>query len=220
MGTLYWQLNDCWPVASWASTDYYRRWKAVHYFAKKAYAETIIMPYLDKDSVKVYIATDRQKQFNVTIQLSLMDFDGKVIWEKSIPTSLQPNIGLLPYKAGLVEILGKADRKKIILTSKIKENDNIIAENITYLVPVKEIELPKTTIAKLINKTTKGYEIILYSDKLAKNIFLTLENADGFFSDNYFDLLPGKKVVIELQTSSTIKDVEKEISVTSLVDCY
>jgi len=220
MGSLYWQLNDCWPVASWASTDYYRRWKAVHYFAKKAYAETVIMPFLDKDTVKVYIATDRQKNFDVTIQLSLLDFDGKVLWEKSVNAGIQPNFGLSPFKAGIEEIIGKSYKKNVFLLSKIKEKDDVIAENILYLLPVKDLDLPKTSIAKLINKTTKGYEITLYSDKLAKNVFLSLESADGFFSDNYFDLLPGKKVVIELQTQSPIKDIEKEISVMSLADSY
>jgi beta-mannosidase len=220
MGSLYWQLNDCWPVASWASTDYYRRWKAVHYFAKKAYAETVVMPYLDKDSIKVYVATDRQKPFDVTLQLLLMDFDGKVLWEKSVTTSLQANIGLLPYKASVAEIIGREDKKNVFLVSKIKENDNIVAENTLYLLPVKDLDLPKTSIAKLVNKTTKGYEVILYSDKLAKNICLSLENTDGFFSDNYFDLLPGKRVVIELQTSTPIKDIEKEISVMSLIDSF
>jgi beta-mannosidase len=220
MGTFYWQLNDCWPVASWASTDYYRRWKAVHYFAKKAYSETIIMPYLDKDTVKVYVASDKQKQFDVTIQISLLDFDGKVLWEKSVPSKIQPNIGLLPYKAEVSEIIGKSDKKNIFLTTKIKENENLLAENTLYFLPVKGLDLPKTSIAKLINKTAKGYEITLFSDKLAKNIFLSLENADGFFSDNYFDLLPGKKVVVELQTSATIKDIDKEVNVMSLVDSY
>jgi beta-mannosidase len=220
MGTFYWQLNDCWPVASWASTDYYRRWKAVHYFAKKAYSETVIMPYLDKDTVKVYVASDKQKPFDVTIQISLLDFDGKVLWEKSVPSRIQPNIGLLPYKAEVSEIIGKADKKNIFLTTKIKENENLLTENTLYFLPVKSLDLPKTNIAKLINKTAKGYEITLFSDKLAKNIFLSLENIDGFFSDNYFDLLPGKKVVVELQTSATIKDIDKEVNIMSLVDSY
>ena len=42
MGAVYWQINDCWPVISWSSIDYWGRWKALHYYAKRFFAPVMI----------------------------------------------------------------------------------------------------------------------------------------------------------------------------------
>ena len=55
MGALYWQINDCWPVASWSSIDYFGRWKALQYYAKRFYSDLLISPTVEDGSLKLYV---------------------------------------------------------------------------------------------------------------------------------------------------------------------
>ena len=78
MGTLFWQHNDCWPVASWASRDYYGRWKAQHYYTRKVYDDILISPVVEGDDLKVYAVSDRLENTSGRLQLQVCRFDGTV----------------------------------------------------------------------------------------------------------------------------------------------
>ena len=85
MGTLYWQLNDSWPVVSWSSIDYYGNWKAMHYQAKRAFAPVLVDAIKEGDDLNIYVMSDKlEADKDVTLQLRLMDFDGKVLKKKEI----------------------------------------------------------------------------------------------------------------------------------------
>jgi hypothetical protein len=83
MGSLYWQLNDCWPVASWASIDYYGRWKALHYYARRFYDDVLVSPFLHDDKVDIYVVTDKLQPLSGTIHTRLLDFSGKTLLDQS-----------------------------------------------------------------------------------------------------------------------------------------
>ena len=83
MGTLYWQLNDSWPVVSWSSIDYYGNWKALHYQAKRAFAPVLINPIQQNDSLSVYLISDRLDTMEqMTLEMKVVDFDGKTLGKK------------------------------------------------------------------------------------------------------------------------------------------
>src|SRR5660397_26486 len=91
MGSLYWQINDCWPVASWSSTDYYQNWKALQYYVKKGFGQVLVSPYIDGVKFKVGIVNDRLEKVNTELKLKLMDFDGEVIWEEASLVEIPAN---------------------------------------------------------------------------------------------------------------------------------
>ena len=88
MGSIFWQLNDCW-LASWSSIDYYGRWKALQYYARRFYAPILVSPHLEDGSVKVYVVSDKTDA-QVRRFGCLMDFDGKVLLEESLPIDVTP----------------------------------------------------------------------------------------------------------------------------------
>lgn len=90
MGSLYWQINDCWPVASWSSTDYYQKWKALQYFVKKGFELTLVSPYIDDKKFKVAIVNDRLDKVNGELKLKLLDFNCKVIWQETSQVEIRP----------------------------------------------------------------------------------------------------------------------------------
>lgn len=221
MGSLYWQINDCWPVASWSSIDYFGRWKALHYFVKKAFRETMIMIHHDDhDVLKIFAVTDHLKGINASIELTIFNFEGKILWNKIIISKIIRNTGILIYETHLDEILKDLEKRSVFLFAEIKENKKILAENIYYFVPPKELWLERTMIKKKIEKTLDGFSIKLLSDKLTKNVYLNFEKTEVFFTDNYFDLLPGREIIIDVKSASELFDVESQLKVISLIDSY
>ena len=80
MGTLYWQLNDSWPVVSWSSIDYYGNWKALHYQAKRAFAPLLVNAIQEGDSLNIYLISDMlEKQSQLTLEMKVIDFNGKTL---------------------------------------------------------------------------------------------------------------------------------------------
>ena len=90
MGSIFWQLNDCWPVASWSSLDYYGRWKALQYYARRFYAPVLVSPHVEDGAVKVYIVSDKTAEEKASLRVRLMDFDGKVLLEEKQDVSVAP----------------------------------------------------------------------------------------------------------------------------------
>lgn len=204
MGTLYWQLNDCWPVISWSSIDYNHRWKALHYFVKEAYKDLLISFEAEKDNVKVFLVSDKLNDIDAVLDLKIMDFAGKIVWENSIKTEVPAN------SSGVFAIIDdlKFSHSDHLITASLSLKDSVIASNCYYFLPPKDLHLPAVEIKKEIEAVEEGYLIRLTSDKLAKNVFLSCK-AEGFFSDNYFDMIPGetKELFFQTQTGS-IEDIK------------
>ena len=76
MGTLYWQLNDCWPVASWSSIDYYGNWKALHYVAKDVFSPLALSISNNKTKYSVWVMSDKRQNITDTLFINSYDLDG------------------------------------------------------------------------------------------------------------------------------------------------
>src|SRR5947209_16595753 len=82
MGSLFWQIDDCWPVASWSSIDYYGRWKALQYYARRFYNAILISPHEESGNINFYIVSDRLQATAAQLQVSLLDFEGHTVWNQ------------------------------------------------------------------------------------------------------------------------------------------
>jgi beta-mannosidase len=215
MGSLFWQINDCWPVASWSSTDYYRRWKALQYFAKKAYAPVLVSPYLDNDKISVFIVSDLLEDTKATIDVKVIDFNGKTIFQKNEPVDIKANSSHIYFKDEIKNMAKDVSNKNCLFSVSINEGEKVLSDNILYFLPVKDLDLPKATIKKNIKLKNGEFEVELTTDKLAKNLFLNVENGDGFFSDNYFDMLPRQTITVHFKPSGDMdeKTFEKNFTI-------
>jgi beta-mannosidase len=220
MGSLYWQLNDCWPVASWSSTDYYGRWKALHYFARKAYEDVLLSPIVENDMVQVFIVSDKLNSFNAQLKLELIDFTGNIIRSKDLPVAIPANSSKSYYQESLSELLKGIPAKQVLLKTVLLLNEKVLSNNILYFEPVKNLNLPTPKITKTITPIAGGYRILLSTDQLARNVYLEIDEADGFFSDNFFDLLPGEIVAIEFQCEADIPDLVNKLKISTIQGSY
>lgn len=202
MGTLYWQLNDCWPVTSWSSLDYYGNWKAFHYQSKRSFENLMLSITEENEKFKVYLVNDNLESFSGKMELELISFDGKLIWKTSKEITIEENLSKIVYEL-LKEDLKSFDLQQSVL--KVKFNG---VQSQYFFVKPKALKLQKPTIQI---KKLNDFMIEISSDVLAKDIFLSSEN-EVFFEDNYFDVLPNEKRIIN------VSKIPKNIKVKSLFD--
>lgn len=220
MGSLYWQLNDCWPVASWSSTDYYQKWKALQYYAKKGFAPVLVSPYHEGLKFKVGIVNDRLEKINAELNLRLTDFDGKVIWEENSLVEIPANSSEDYFNVNYWEFLYRKNLQNLVFTAALKEKGEVISKNYYYFRPYKELKVPKPTLEYAIVKVDNGFDIELKTDKLAKNVYLQIGDEQGFFSDNYFDLLPGEVAKVNLETDMTEQKLNEVLTIRTLDSAF
>jgi len=215
MGTLYWQLNDCWPVISWSSVDYYNRWKALHYFTKKTFKDLLIS-FEEKDGyLNVFVVSDKLENIKAELEMKIIDFDGDSLLSEIANVEISANSSQVYYKLQIPE-LTKEDH---LVSVRLILDGQVLTSNIYYFLPVKDLNLPEPNIQKEIVKTEEECQVNLKTDKLAKNVFLSI-NKEGHFSDNYFDLLPGEEKQLVFKSNKLKDSFEKELKVISLADTY
>jgi beta-mannosidase len=220
MGTLYWQLNDCWPVASWSSTDYYQKWKALQYYVKKGFEPLLVSTYEDDLRLKVGIVNDRLEQVNGQLILKLMDFGGRVVWERASLVEIPANSSRDYFNENKYEFLLGKDTRTLLLSAELIAGGQVISRNNYFFRPFKELNIPSPAIEHAIVKSDSGFDIEIKTDKLAKNVYLHIEDEEGFFSDNYFDMLPGSRVTVNLKTDISERKLNQVLSVRSLDDAF
>ncbi len=202
MGTMYWQLNDVWPVTSWSTIDYYGRWKAAQYAVKKAYQSVLLSVNDEEDNISVFIINDLHETKSGFIKIQLIDFNGEVRFNYESEVLISSNDSKKYFSIDKKTLLQKINSNKIVLRTQLFEHDKLISENIFYFNYLKYLDLEDPQINYSIKKVDREYQIILHSKKLAKNVKLNIQDSEGFLSDNYFDLIPEDKKIILFKTNN------------------
>jgi beta-mannosidase len=221
MGTLYWQLNDCWPVTSWSTIDYYNIFKASHYQVKRSYKDLIVSIDEQKDSCSIYVISDLQQTAKAELIITLNDLTGKVLYSNTIAIELKANSSQSYYSFNK-ELLKAQNIKNCFLKAELNVLDGTIYnENaIHYFVKPKELALTKGNVEIIENSYGKCQCFSIKSDVLLKNVMISIEGETFNLSDNYFDVLPNESKTIYLPKHFRTKNLKKKIKLVSLVDTY
>lgn len=206
MGTLYWQMNDCWPVASWAGMDYLGRWKALQYYAKRSFSDVLIsVDGTNEDTTDIYLISDQLEAVKGTLQLRLIGFDGTVHREEEHEVTLAPNSGQQVLSLNQAEWLQELSPATTLLRLDLKQEGqaDIVQEH--YFAPSKDIGLKPAQIQVKEVKENDTVYLVLESDVLAKQVWISSE-AEGVFSDNFFDLIPGIPAKVKFTSRAGLQD--------------
>jgi len=195
MGTLYWQLNDCWPAISWSSIDYFGQWKALHYAAKEAFENVLISFEQADDVLHIYAVNDHLQGVDETLQLIIRNFSGKILWETEEAVAVAANSSQVVYSLPMKAL-------EIDATNTFLEATMGTASSLRYFERPKNLDLKPSEIFMRITKQKDGFTVVLKSATLQKSVQLLASSA-GTFSDNYFDLLPNKEKEIYFSTKYT-----------------
>jgi beta-mannosidase len=209
MGSLYWQLNDVWPVASWSGIDYYGKWKALHYAAKEALKNQIINVVVEDGKLLVYGISDLPKKTSAILKLDLADFGGISIWNRPVKVTLPANGSALIYSIDLEDLPLNFREKEVVLTAGLYVGSNKIDQEFVYFAEPKDLKLPDPGVKTRISDKGEKFVIEITTQKLCKNLMLISDNSDVQFSDNFFDMRPGETRLITCPATMRWEDFEK-----------
>ncbi len=213
MGSLFWQINDCWPVASWSSIDYYGRWKAQQYFAVKAFDTVLVSPVIDGDKLTITLVSDLLDDRRGLLVLRVIDFNGTVRSLDGQHIDVNANSSRVVFTGSVAAMLNGGAPADVLLSVQLYDltrgqppvmsavaghpatGGTLLSSNIAYFAPIKDVKLPAPAIKTTVKAVGGDIAIGLTSAMLVKNLCLSHE-AEGKFSDNYFDMLPSEPVIV------------------------
>jgi len=210
-GTLFWQLNDCWPGLSWSVLDYYLFPKAGYFYAKRVYAPVLASFKEEEDGVSLWITNDTLEEFSDTVTVFHGDFAGRKLYEEMLAVRVPANASVKVRHFSLDE-LGTEDPRREYLA--VCSPSGRFYDNRHFFVEVKDLVRPKPDLKVEIAKGRDGkYEVRVATDVYAYFVKLVVPIEGTKFSDNYFDLFPGQERVIEVWNEAGRRLEENDIAV-------
>lgn len=220
MGTLVWQLDDCWPVASWSSIDYFGRWKALHYYIKRAFGD-ILLAFDTQDGVlNLHGVSDIEKETKGTLKVDLIDLNGKTISLEEKKARIKPGASSVIWHTNISDLLRKRQKENLIVRARFITEGKVIAGNQYLFVPHKDLKLGVPKFKYEFQKKADGLYLSVKSDKTALGVCIDPDELDAWFSDNYFTLFAGETKTVKIKTNAPDYEIKNKLTVQSLADSY
>ncbi len=222
MGSIYWQLNDCWPVASWSSIDYYGRWKALQYYARRFYSPLLVSPHIKDGNFNVYVISDKTAPTSARLRLRIFTLEGKSLADTTQDVQVPELSSKIYIQRPLAEFVNTntTDAANIFVVADLLVDGKTVSSNLIYLVPAKLITLPQPQISVELAKSGEVYRLRLSSPVLARSVNVSFGTLDASPSDNYFDLIPNQPVEITFTSPAKLEDLRAQLKVMSLFDAF
>jgi beta-mannosidase len=221
-GTLIWQLNDCWPVASWSSLDYFGRWKALHYVAKRFYAPVLLSVEDDITRMSIHVTSDLTQEWEGLIRWRLEDVNGKVTQSGVNRVTAKPLADTAIASFDFADKVSDTNKRDLVFVAELYQGDEKLATSVSTFAPIKHLALkqPELKVAVDLKDDTLIFNVSTKS--LTRFVELALDGVDVVFSDNYFDVPAGQsvKVTASLPSGWTLEQAKKALQVRSLIDSY
>lgn len=188
MGSLYWQINDCWPSISWSSIDYAGRWKALHHQAARSFAPLLISVESIDDGLAVHLVSDRIDHIEGALSLSLVDLTGAVRWQGQAAVSLPDNTADIVARIDSVVLREVGTVGELALLTRLHGPDGqVLCEDARLLDDPLNVSLRDPKIAV---KVSDG-QVVVSAENYARSVQLIAGEDDVTFADNFFDLPAG-----------------------------
>ncbi len=209
-GTLYWQLNDCWPAVSWSSIDYYGRKKALYYFVKRSYAKYLLSFAAKADSLNLYLVSDDVKQQKAVLNYKIKSMKNKILKSDKVEFEIPANSSKVIKHFLVSELTKGCGKDTIYFTGALSVAGKLVETIHYYFVPIRKLSLPKAHFELSSEKAQNGIVITIKSDVYAKSVELAYPDA-VYFSDNFFDLEANvpRKIFISTQAEKFNKSALK-----------
>ena len=221
-GILYWQLNDCWPVASWSSLDYFGRWKALHYAARRFYAPLLLSIEDSPPEQGVYVSNDGLEPWEGLLLWSLETLAGERLASGQAPVQVAPQAATLVCKPDFSGQITDDNLRELVFIAEPWQEDQFLARQTSFFAPIKHLSLADPEISVNLQSRDGEFIVELTSRSLALLVEVSLTGAEVVFGDNYFNLPAGRSIQIScpLPEGWTLSRAQKELRICSVYDSY
>jgi beta-mannosidase len=218
MGSLYWQLNDVWPGASWSSIDYAGRWKALHFHARRFFADQAVAALRDEGVTRVSLLNDRTETLRAQWRVRVMDVDGTLHSDRRNEVTVPPLAALDVGRFADAQLLGKADPRRAVAVVELLDGSQVLSRQVVYFVAAKEMQLARAKIEARWLQDGAETVLELRASQLARGVWVSFEGRDATLSDNALDLVPGEPVQIRVTSDHDGDALRKAVRIRSVAD--
>ncbi|MDP3435661.1 MAG: glycoside hydrolase family 2 protein [Bacteroidales bacterium] len=216
MGTLYWQLNDCWPVTSWSGTDVNNNWKALQYTVRNLYRDILVSVIVERDSCTIYLVSDRLTDTKGIATVDLRNFGGsrQNIIDREFTIGANSSVKLLSLPVS--SFVHEQERASSVIEANFRTSDGTLFTNTKFLTKFGLLALERADIDMKIIKARDGYKITLNTTQFAPFVQLYLSESHARFSDNFFHLWPGRPMELFCTSDLDYKSFTKQLKIYNL----
>ena len=221
MGSLYWQLNDCWPTSSWSSVDYFGRWKGLHYAARNFYAPVLISAHENRTEMTLNISNETMSKFTGKVVYGVYDNKNTAVMTGEIDITVDALSSLDVYTQELAEYIEKHHTDRLFAFRLLNDKGETVSTAGVLFCPPKHFDFIDPDISCSVRKNKGEFYIDLSGKAFAKGVYIDFNGFDVILSDNYFDLaVDGKKTVkiLKSDVKLTKEMLQSAIKIKSVYD--
>lgn len=215
MGSIYWQFNDCWPVASWSSVDYFGRYKALHYAARRFYAPVAMGLFLEKGELAVNVSNETMDTFRGTVVLSVRNNDFTLRNQEKQAFSVKK---LSSRDVFTWEVPEMDPYREFLAVDLFDEAGNFLTRRVEMLVPAKHFAWEKPELNITAADTPQGVALSVSSNVFTKGVYLDFRENDWALSDNFFPLTDETPYTVLVHTDRNAREVMEQLTVKTVYD--
>lgn len=225
MGTLYWQINDCWPAPSWASIDFAGNWKALHFMARRFFNPVLVSIVEDASagSAEIHVTSDLRNRMSGVVTWALVTTGGKIIESATVPVDLKPLRNRLLTKLKLEKFLSEHGAQNLLLYVDFAVDGEVISDNLATFVRPKHLQLAAPVFRTSVRESGPGqFSVSVSANQPALWVWLDLAGSTARYSDRFVHLKPGvaREFVVRPATAIAAAELQKQLRVMSLTDTF
>ena len=219
-GILYWQFNDCWPVASWASVDYFGRWKALHYAAKKFYGPILMSIFNEDQHMGIWLTSDSLEDFSGSIKWQLVSVTGELLnaGEENVTIASHDSKEIFTLDFDLTS----EQKFNTVFIAELWQDDHLLSTQTVTFVPDKHVKYANPELCSRIKANGTTANITISAKNLARYVEVKLTGIDTVYSDNYFDIPAGtsRTITCSIPADSTAEELLSNLELMHLYESY
>lgn len=213
-GSMYWQLNDCWPVCSWASMDYYGNYKALQYTARHFNAPASVSIENSSEKIRIFVLNDKIVDLSGIVKYSLFDFEKGVLKTQEQPVAVKAGRNTVAFDLPVSGIEKEFELKRTGLLAELFVDDKVVSRKTVLFDKEKNLDLPKAKLEKTVKIEDGFLSITVKSDCFARLVRVESLCSTLPFSDNYFDIVPGESMTITQVLDKNCSPTEQKEKIT------
>lgn len=195
-GSMYWQMNDCWPVCSWAGMDYYGNYKALQYTSRHFNAPVSVSIENSKERIRIFALNDKNEDISSHVRYSVFDFNKGILKTQLKEITVKALSNETAFDLQVKEIEKAVNLKNAGIIAELLVDDKLISRKTVLFDKEKYLTLPKASLSKSVSLEEDQLSITIKSNCFARLVRVESLCSTLPFSDNYFDLLPGESKTI------------------------